>query len=180
MDKALQTMIDHMPEKTGKSLEAWKALLATMSFNKHMEAVNYLKKEHNVTHGFANTIVTLSKEEDIQPTDLVISQYKGKENLKPIYEELLRLVKNFGEDVTISPKKTSVSVIRKKQFALIKPATKTRIDVGLKLKEKPVTDRLGNSGPFGTMCTHRVQLTDVSQIDSELEEWLLEAYKKAL
>lgn len=179
MDKALQTMIDNMPEKTGKSLNEWKSLLKTLSFSKHSEAVNFLKKEHQVTHGFANTIVTLSKEENIEPSDLVNAQYKGKESLRPIYDSLLELVKGFGEDVTISPKKTSVSILRKKQFALIKPATKTRIDVGLKLKDKPITDRLGNSGPFGTMCTHRVQLSDINQIDDELKEWLQEAYNGA-
>lgn len=179
MDKALQTMIDNMPEKTGKSLNEWKSLLKTMSFSKHSEAVNFLKKEHQVTHGFANTIVTLSKEENIEPSDLVNAQYTGKEGLLPIYKSLLNLVKGFGTDVTISPKKTSVSIIRKKQFALIKPATKTRIDLGLKLKDKPNTERLGNSGPFGTMCTHRVQLSDMNQIDDELKEWLQEAYNGA-
>jgi hypothetical protein len=97
----------------------------------------------------------------------------------PIYEKLLSIVESFGKDVTISPKKASVSVIRKKQFALIQPSTKTRIDLGLKIKDKPTTDRLENSGPFGTMCTHRVKLSEVSQIDSELREWLKEAYLKA-
>ena len=179
MDKALQTMIDNMPEKTGKSLNEWKSLLKTISFSKHSEAVNFLKKEHQVTHGFANTIVTLSKEENIEPSDLVNAQYTGKEGLLPIYKSLLNLVQGFGNDVTISPKKTSVSIIRKKQFALIKPATKTRIDLGLKLKDKPNTERLGNSGPFGTMCTHRVQLSDMNQIDNELKEWLQEAYNGA-
>lgn len=179
MDKALETMINNMPEKTGKSLNEWKEILKTKSFSKHMEAVNFLKKEHDVTHGFANTIVALSKEENQPPTDLVTDQYKGKENLLPMYENLLAVVKEFGSDVTITPKKTSVSIIRKKQFALIKPATKTRIDLGLKLKEKPTTDRLENSGPFGTMCTHRVKLTDTNQIDNELKDWLREAYNKA-
>ena len=177
MDKALQTMIYNMPEKTGKSLSEWKKLLKAKSFSKHSEGVNYLKKEHGVTHGFANTIVTLSKEENASPTDLVKDQYKGKEALVPIYESLLAVVKEFGEDVTITPKKTSVSLIRKKQFALIKPVTKTRIDLGLKCKDKPTTDRLGNSGPFGTMCTHRVTLSDVNEIDSELKSWMKEAYQ---
>ncbi len=44
MDKALQTMIDNMPEKTGKSLNEWKSVLKTKSFAKHSEAVNFLKK----------------------------------------------------------------------------------------------------------------------------------------
>ncbi len=179
MDKALRTMIDNMPEKTGKSLNEWKSFLKGKSFSKHSEAVKFLKEEYNVTHGFANTIVTLSKEENITPVDLVKNQYQGKEDLIPIYEKLLSVVKGFGEDVTISPKKASVSVIRKKQFALIKPSTKTRIDLGLKIKDKQTTDRLENSGPFGTMCTHRVKLLELSQIDSELKEWLKEAYLKA-
>ncbi|MDF4203852.1 DUF4287 domain-containing protein [Maribacter sp. SA7] len=179
MEKALQTMIDNMPEKTGKSLSEWKSILKTKSFTKHLEGVNYLKKEHGVTHGFANTIVTLSKEENNSPTDLVNQQYKGKENLIPIYEALLKVVTTFGDDVTVTPKKTTVSVIRKKQFALIKPATKTRIDLGLKIKDKSTTDRLESSGPFGSMCTHRVQLTDIRQVDEELTDWLKEAYEKA-
>jgi hypothetical protein len=178
MDKALKTMIDNMPEKTGKSLNEWKLILRGKSFAKHSAAVKYLKEEHNVTHGFANTIVTLSKDENEKPDDLLENQYKGKENLIPIYKEIITVIKTFGAEVTITPKKGSVSIIRKKQFALIKPATKTRIDLGFKLKDKPTTKRLENSGPFGTMCTHRVKISKVEEIDNELKEWLNEAYLK--
>lgn len=180
MDKALQTMINNMPEKTGKSLDEWKTILKQKSFTKHSEGVKFLKTEHGVTHGFANTIVTLSKEENNSAEDLVATQYKGKESLRPIYESLLNYVKSLGTDVTITPKKASVSIIRKRQFLLIKPATKTRIDLGFKLKDKPITERLENSGPFGTMCTHRVRLTDVSEIDQELKGWISEAYAKSV
>jgi len=179
MESALQTMINNMPKKTGKSLNKWKKILKEKAFTKHSEGVNYLKKEHGVTHGFANTIVSLSKDQNESPEDLATNQYKGKETLFPIYEKLLSIVKEFGNDVTITPKKTTVSVIRKRQFVLIKPATKTRIDLGLKLPNKPITDRLGNSGPFGTMCTHRVQITSTNDIDDELIGWMKEAYKKA-
>ena len=179
MEKALQTMIDNMPEKTGKSLDEWKKILKAKGFAKHGEAMKFLKGEHGVTHGFANTIIHLSKDDQPIEDDLVTSQYKGKEVLITIYDALLKLIAPFGKDITITPKKGSVSIIRKKQFALIKPATKTRIDLGLKLKGKPNTDRLGNSGPFGSMCTHRVQLTEVSQIDKELKGWLKEAYEGA-
>ena len=160
MDKALKTMIDNMPEKTGKSLNEWKVILKKKSFTKHSEGVKYLKTEHNVTHGFANTIVTLSKEETNAPDDLVKTQYSGKENLIPIYNKLISFIESLGSDITITPKKGSVSIIRKKQFILIKPATKTRIDLGFKLKDKPTTARLENSGPFGTMCTHRVKISE--------------------
>lgn len=179
MDAALQTMINNMPEKTGKSLDQWKTILKAKAFAKHSEGVNFLKKEHGVTHGFANTIVTLSKDQYDTPDDLVTNQYTGKERLFPIYKKLLSVVKSFGNDVTVTPKKTSVSVIRKRQFVLIKPATKTRIDLGLKLPDVPTTTRLGSSGPFGTMCTHRVQMTSETEIDKELIGWMKDAYDRA-
>ena len=179
MDPALKTMIENMPEKTGKSLDQWKSLLASKSFVKHSEAVNFLKREHGVTHGYANTIVSLSKDEGKSEEDLVTAQYKGKETLLPIYEKLLAVVREFGPDVQVVPKKTTVSLVRKKQFALIKPATKTRIDLGLKLREKEPDGRLEGSGPFGTMCTHRVRLTEADQVDTELRDWLDAAYNQA-
>lgn len=179
-DKALQTMINNMPEKTGKSIEEWLKILAKEKFEKHSVAVKFLKTEHNVTHGFANTIVTLSKAEDTSSEDLVSTQYQGKESLIPIYEMLIDIVKKFGDDIVITPKKTSVSIIRKRQFALIKPATKTRIDLGLKLKDIDVQKRLENSGPFGTMCTHRIQLKSIDDIDDEVINWLSLAYEKSV
>ena len=180
MDKALKTMIDNMPEKTGKSLDEWKKILKGESFTKHSEAVKYLKTEHGVSHGFANTIVTLSKEENLSTEDLVANQYSGKESLIPIYEQLISYVMTLGSDITITPKKGSVSIIRKRQFLLIKPATKSRIDLGFKLKDKPIEDRLESSGPFGTMCTHRVRLVSTDEIDAELKGWIKEAYDKSI
>jgi len=180
MDKALQTMIANMPEKTGKSLDQWKEILKEKSFSKHSEGVKFLKTEHNVTHGFANTIVTLSKDENNSSEDLVDLQYKGKENLFPIYKELIGHLKTLGPDVTIIPKKGSVSIIRKRQFLVIKPATKTRIDLGFKLKDKPTNERLENSGPFGTMCTHRVKISELAEVDSDLKAWIKEAYEQSV
>ncbi|WP_286232749.1 DUF4287 domain-containing protein [Thalassotalea sediminis] len=179
MDKPLQTMIENMPEKTGKKLDEWLEILNKKNFEKHSVAVKFLKTEYGVTHGFANTIVALSKESD-SPEDLVVNQYSGKELLKPIYEKILFTVDSFGDDIVITPKKGSVSLIRKKQFALVKPATKTRIDLGLKLKGIEVQGRLESSGPFGTMCTHRIQLKEISDVDNEVVAWLLKAYESSV
>ncbi|MBW8183479.1 DUF4287 domain-containing protein [Shewanella nanhaiensis] len=180
MDKALQTMINNIPEKTGKTLEEWFQILKKEKLEKHSIAVKFLKTEHGVTHGFANTIVTLSKEQDAPSEDLVSAQYDGKATLKPLYDKLISVVLKFGNDVTLSPKKASVSIIRAKQFALIKPATKSRIDLGLKLKDIEVQGRLENSGPFGTMCSHRIQLHKLSDIDDEVIKWLSTAYEKSV
>ncbi|MBD80879.1 MAG: phosphoribosylformylglycinamidine synthase [Crocinitomicaceae bacterium] len=169
-------------EKTGKGLNHWKGIVRQSGLEKHGQIVSYLKSEHGFTHGFANFVSLKAREADAasnNPTELIDNQYQGKEHLRPILEKIISTVDQFGSDITKTPKKDSVSLIRKRQFALVKPATKTRVDLGLKLKDKPTTDRLGNSGPFGTMCTHRVQLTDINQIDEELINWLMEAYERA-
>jgi len=180
MNKALQTLIDNMPEKTGKSLEEWKVLLKKKTFPKHSEAVNFLKKDYRVTHGYANTIVLLSKDEKRSDQDLLTNQYRGKESLFPLYEALLERLLSLGNDVVVAPKKGSVSFIRKRQFAFTVPASKARIDLGLKLKGKPVTDRLENSGSYGSMCTHRVRISSIEDIDKELMDWILEAYQASI
>ena len=82
MEPALQTMIENMPEKTGKSLEEWKNILKSKTFKKHSEGVNFLKTEHKVTHGFANTIVSLANQDHTSSEELVKQQYKGKKRKK--------------------------------------------------------------------------------------------------
>ena len=169
-------------EKTGKPLAHWIKIVHASNIEKHKAIIDYLKTEHGFTYGYANFVAHKSKKSDAashDADDLLVNQYKGKETLKPIYEALVAAIEKFGTDITQTPKKSAVSMIRKKQFALIKPATKTRIDLGLKIKGKPTTDRLENSGPFGSMCTHRVRLSASDEVDSELIGWLMEAYEGA-
>jgi len=175
-------MEEGLREKTGKSLNHWIKVVKATKLEKHKEIIDFLKEEHSFTHGYANFVSLKARQADagsIDDTTLLENQYKGKESLKPIYEKLVGRIVKFGKDITITPKKDSVSLIRKRQFALIKPATKTRIDLGLKLKNKPEEARLGNPGPFGTMCTHRVQITAEEEVDDEVIDWLKEAYHKA-
>lgn len=170
-------------EKTGKSLDYWIDIVHKSGIEKHKGIIDFLKSNHGFTYGYANFVALKAKKSDagsMDANDLLMNQYKGKEVLKPIYERLIEKIDKFGNDITKTAKKDSVSIIRKRQFALIKPATKTRIDLGLKIKGKPITERLGNSGPFGTMCTHRVQLTTIDQVDDELINWLKEAYDKSV
>ena len=169
-------------DKTGKSLEEWKAIVAKEQFEKHGQILKFLKENHGMTHGYANFVALKYREADASShdaDDLVANQYKGKEVLKPIYDLLLKEISAFGSDVEVAPKKAAVSFRKKRQFALVQPSTKTRIDLGLKLNDATLTERLENSGPFGSMCTNRVRLTDVSEVDDELIGWIKKAYEQA-
>jgi predicted transport protein len=175
-------MEQNLKEKTGKDLDEWKAVLAGKGFEKHGEFMAFLKNDCGVSHGYANLIAHKFRESDAgsqAPDDLIDAQFRGKESLRPIYERLKDAILALDREVEIVPKKTSVSFRRKRQFALVKPATKTRIDLGLKFDDRPVGGRLEASGPFGTMCTHRVQLTDIDQVDDELLAWIHEACEEA-
>ena len=178
-----QTMFDNMPEKTGKTIDQWLKIVARTGLSKHGEIVKHLKSKHGVTHGYANTIAHTalrSGASDHEDADLIASQYSGaKESLRPIYDALVKAVAQFGDDVEISPKKAYVSLRRNKQFAIIQPSTKTRVDVGINLKGVEPTDRLEASGSFNAMVSHRVRVSDKDEVDSQLIAWLKTAYLKS-
>ncbi len=174
---AAQTMINNLPDKTGKSLDQWLVLIKASGAAKHGEIMKLLKGEHGVTHGFANLIALKAVGTlDVAPEDLVFNQYKGKEALKPIHDAIVAFAQTLGKDVEIAPKKTSVSLRRGKQFALIQPSTKTRVDLGINLKGETPTRRLE---AMSGMCTHKVKLTSAAEFDDEVKAWVAEAYARA-
>ncbi|MGB0908651.1 MAG: DUF4287 domain-containing protein [Maricaulaceae bacterium] len=172
----LATMLANIPEKTGKTLAEWKALIAKTEFEKHGEIVKFLKNEHGVTHGFANLISTKTRETG-EVVDLITAQYSGaKAALKPLHDAIVEYAQTLGADVELAPKKASHSLRRKKQFALILPATKTRIDLGLALKGEEAAGRLES---YNAMCSHRVRLETQADFDAEVKGWMKEAYSRS-
>ncbi len=171
-------MIENLETKTGRNLAQWLEITRPSGIEKHGALVAFLKKEHGVTHGFANLIAHKTFEDGSAPAsgdDLVNAQYDGaKAALRPIYDRLVAAAGKLGDDVEVSPKKTCVSLRRNKQFALVQASTKTRIDVGLNLKGVEPTERLELAGG---MCSHRVRVTAADQVDGELLGWLEQAYQ---
>jgi predicted transport protein len=173
----------NLKEKTGKTLAQWLAVAKKSKLAKHGEIVKHLKTEHGMTHGFANLVAHEhlgSAAAHTDDDDLVAAQYAGaKADLKPVYDALMTAVRALGGDVEVAPKKAYVSLRRSKQFALIQPSTKTRVDLGLNLKGVEPQDRLEASGSWNSMCTHRVRLESVKDVDAALKKWLKLAYAGA-
>lgn len=182
-DQMLQSMIANLPQKTGNSLDQWLKLLRSHGLQAHKEIMGYLKTEHGMTHGYANLVSQMARKPVAADEDsdrLIAAQYGGaKEGLRPIYEKLAAAVHEFGADVELSPKKAYVSLRRRKQFALIQPSTRTRVDVGVNFKGRDATPRLEPSGSFNAMVSHRVRVSDASEVNPELIQWLREAYEEA-
>ena len=182
-EEILASMIANFLEKTGKSMEEWLLITRKAGLGKHGQIVKMLESDHAMTHGFANIVATMTLRGDSpEPTadDLVAAQYAGaKAGLKPVYDKLAAAVSDFGDDVELAPKKAYVSLRRNKQFALIQPSTKTRIDVGINLKGTEPEGRLEAAGSFNAMVSHRVRLASTDDIDGDLLAWLKAAYDAA-
>ena len=183
IDKATQTQISNIEKNTGKTLKQWIDIVNKCGFTKHGELVNFLKNKHGFTHGNANVVVHFAKQSHAGATensdDLITEQYKGKENLKPWYDKIMVEINKFGKDVEVAPKKAYVSLRRKKQFALIQPSTKERLDVGLNIKGVEPSGVVEDGKKWKAMCTHRIRIENEKAINKELVNWIKQAYDQA-
>jgi len=183
MDQAAQTMIDNLQKNTGKSLEEWVSIVKKENFSKHGEILKFLKSNHGFTHGFANLIAHKTLKSDAGSAsgldELISKQYKGKEHLLPLYEKLKAEIKTFGNDIEFAPKNAYVSVRRKKQFAMLIPATKTRFDIGINLKGQEPTGMLELDTKSSGMVSHKIIVNPEEQYSKEVINWLKKAYDAA-
>jgi hypothetical protein len=185
LDKSVQTQLDNIQKKTGKSLDELTAIVRKSGLTKHGEIRDYLKRELGLGHGDANALVHAVLQSDGQraaegkPMDNVLDEiYLGaKAHMRPIHEKLMKEIDKFG-DFEIAPKKGYVSLRRKKQFAMIGPKTNTRFEVGINAKDLKNNARLLEQ-PKGSMCNYIVNVTDAKEVDSELVAWLKSAYEGA-
>jgi hypothetical protein len=185
VDKALETQLKNIQTRTGKSLDDLYAIIRKSGLSKHGEIRDMLKNDLGMGHGDANTIVhtylKASTGSTAEPTssDEVLDQiYAGpKATLRPIHDKLMSSINEFGE-FEIAPKKGYISLRRKKQFATIGPATNTRVEVGLNMKDVKGTDRLLEL-PAGQMCQYKVKVTDAAEVDKELMSWIRRAFDSA-
>ena len=185
LDKAVQTQLDNIQKKTGKSLDELAVIIKKSGLTRHAEIRGYLKRELGLGHGDANALVHALFQSDGQraaqgkSTDDVLDEiYTGaKAGMRPIHDELMKHTTRFGE-LEIVPKKGYVSLRRKKQFAMIGPKTNTRFEVGINAQDLKKNARLLEQ-PKGSMCNYVVNLTEAQEVDSELMAWIKSAYESA-
>ena len=181
LEKAIQTQLTNIQTKVGKSLSEIFSAISASGHEKHGQIRDFAKTEFSVGHGDANAIANhylKGKTEGTQSDDPLDEIYAGpKAALRPIHDVLMAKIEGFGE-FEIHPKKGYVALRRKKQFAMIGPATNTRVEVGINMKGVPGTDRLVEQAPGG-MCQYKVKVSDPSEVDGELFGWIKTAFDAA-
>ena len=185
LDKAIQTQLENIQKKTGKSLAELAAIAKKSGLSKHGELRDMFKEKLGLGHGDANSLVHAILQSDGtraaegKNEDAVLDEiYSGaKAGFRPIHEKLMKEIQKFGE-FEIAPKKGYVSLRRKKQFAMIGPKTNTRFEVGINAKDFKKNARLLEQ-PKGSMCNYIVNVSDPREVDVELVTWLKSAFEEA-
>jgi predicted transport protein len=187
LEKAAATQLANIEKRSGKSLKELAAIIRASGLTKHGEIRDMLKRDLGLGHGDANTLTHHVLKSDGQSAavaaglsvdDVVAALYAGpKASLRPIHDKLMAEIRKFGE-FEIAPKKTYVSLRRKKQFAVIGPATKTQVEVGLNVKGLAPAERLVEQ-PANSMCNYKVRLSTVAEVDATLIAWIKKAFESA-
>jgi len=184
LDQARDTQLRNIEAKTGKSLAELRSVIEASGLSKHGEIRTMLMKKLALGYGDANSLVHFALSSDGQSAaktsgasieDSAAEIYSGtKAPLKPIHDAVMAAVAALGAFEAV-PKKGYVSLRRKKQFAMVGPGTKSRLEVGLNMKDVKATPRLVSLPPGG-MCQYKVYLVRASEVDKELVAWIRRAY----
>jgi hypothetical protein len=188
---AALTQLKNIQTRTGKTIAELHAALAATGLAKHGEKRSWLMEQFKLGYGDANTVVhvmgaippgldgsapaSTAKAGDSDPLDAIYTG--GKAHLRPLHEAVMSKIAAFGP-FEQAPKKTYISLRRKKQFAMLGPATKDQIELGLNARGLPEHPRL-KALPPGGMCQYSVRLSTPAEVDATLLGWVRTAYDGA-
>jgi len=182
VEQGLRSQVQNIEATYGRSIDAWIEIIRASGLARHGEMVAMLKSEYGLPHGAANRVALVAIDA-LQPktvgTDPEASLYAvERTSLLPTHARLMAAVHRLGTDVEVAPKKGYLSLRRRKQFAMIKPAA-NHIDLGLILPGEVVTGRLESAATFNALFTHRVRVRSPEDVDDALLAWLGDAYHLA-
>jgi hypothetical protein len=185
------TQLKNIQARTGKSIPELHAAVVAGGAAKHGEKRSWLMEHFKLGYGDANAVALFIGKPlpDLggaaaaataqAPTgDPLDDIYAGaKSALRPLHDAVMSRIRTFG-DFDEAPKKGYVSLRRKKQFAMVGPATRDSVEIGLNSKDLPEHARL-KAQPTGSMCNATTRITSAAEVDPQLQDWLRRAYEAA-
>ncbi len=183
-EEMMTAVAGSMRERTGRSLEEWVELVAGSGIDPlDQRAVRrWLKDEHGVLQNSAYAIAHAAARaagwEPPSVEESIDRQLAGaKADLRPIFDAVRAALEDLGDDVRIEARGTYVPFVRRRQFAAVAAATRTRVDVGLRYTDPPASDLLAPASAPG-QATHKLSLTSADEVTDEVEGLLRAAYEQ--
>ncbi len=188
---AVLTQLRNIQGKTGKTLAELHAAVAASGLAKAGERRSWLMENFRLGYGDANAVALCfgkplpalggapaAAAPAAAAGDTLDTLYAGaKAGLRPLHEAVMKVIEGFGA-FEQAPKKTYVSLRRKKQFAMLGPATKDSVEIGFNARDLPAHARLKQQPPGG-MCQATTRITSLADVDKQLTGWLRQAFDAA-
>lgn len=186
MSKSPQDMMaavaTSMQERTGRSIPEWVEVVRESGIDPlDRNAVRrWLQAEHGILQNsrwaIADAAARSAGWTEPTPEEYVEGQYQGaKAALRPLFDRLRAVIEAFGDDVRMEGRSTYTPFVRRRQFAAVAAATRTRVDVGLRYAEAPESPLLVPATAPG-QATHRLSLGSVDEVTEAVARLLREAY----
>jgi hypothetical protein len=182
-----QAYLDSIKEQTGKSPEDFRVLAEQKGLlNDGVKAgpvIAWLQEDFGLGRGHAMAIVQTLRDATmpkVSAQERLAQHFMGeKEHWRRPFDDLVTALKGFGPQVSVAPTESYISLLHKgRKFGIVE-VTRTRLDLGIKLKGVAPTGRFESAEGWNAMVTHRLRVTDPAQIDDEALEWLKRAYDVA-
>jgi hypothetical protein len=183
-DDMLKSVSSGLQERTGRTLDEWVAIVQESGIDPlDQRAVRAsLKDEHGILQNSQWAIADAAARAVgwVRPTlqEYVDNQYVGaKATLRPIFDRIQRIAIGLGEDVSVEGRGWYTPFVRRRQFAAVAAATRTRVDLGLRFVSAPDSKRLTPARAPG-QSTHKIGFTSPEQVDDEVARLIRVAYEQ--
>lgn len=171
-------MVGLLERATGEGLDVWRERTADAPD----EATLRASLSARGVHGYAQSLLVMERFGypdflTATPDALLDAQYADRPALRPLLDAVVAEGTALGP-VVVQVRKTYVCLVTpRRTFAQLLPATRTRLDLGLRLpgvapqgRLEPATSALSNS-------THRLRLATPADVDDEVRRWLAAAHE---
>ncbi|SMC60445.1 DUF5655 domain-containing protein [Kibdelosporangium aridum] len=179
-----------LKRQTGHGVEDWNVRIKETGITSRDELQQWLKTRN--INGYAQQLLIMERfgyPDFLLKTaeELVADQFADREHLRPVFNEVIEAGVGIAHQglVEVQARKTFVTLrTKRRKFAMVKPTTRTRVDLGLR-----IVDLSGGHERFAARLqsakvlrddsmTHRIPLSSVEDVDDEVCYWLAVAFEQ--
>jgi len=175
--------IEELKSTTGSDLVKWLKEIEKVDIQKRNDVIKWLKDEKKFGHMNASLLAGIyfnnGKPVYGNETELLDNQFAKCPEMRKVFASVSAYILKSFPDAKIIPKKTYISFTAKKEFAAInvKPG---ELRLGFDLGDIPFNKPLEKSKLTGPMprISHMIIISNESQIDNKLKEYLAISYSR--
>lgn len=179
-----------LKRQTGQGVDDWNVRIKETGITSRDELQLWLKTRN--INGYAQQLLIMERfgyPDFLLKTaeELVADQFADREHLRPVFNEVIEAGVGIAQQglVEVQARKSFVTLrTRRRKFAMVKPTTRTRVDLGLR-----IVDLNGSHERFAgrlqsakllrdDTMTHRIPLARLEDVDDEVSYWLAVAYEQ--